>query len=210
MRARVKLWGSVVVAVLAVAAMGSVAQADYVSTLNGLGGLVSEWRLEETAGNAADSVPNDSLDGNNYGVYSGTGYTQGVAGPRPTDGFLGLPTDNKAVTFTDDNNTLLRMVVHRVYAGLKDASLITWVKYADVPTASGDRRTVGGLQRDTSSGRYILCSGLYETDSGLNNAGLQLYVRRNNNTATSWAKHPTALSQWHMSVITFEGGQVAK
>ncbi|NLE37752.1 MAG: PEP-CTERM sorting domain-containing protein [Pirellulaceae bacterium] len=196
-------------AALAVAVGGGVAHADYASVLNGMGGLVSYWDLNEASGTtAADQV--EGVDGYNTGTFSGTGYSRGVAGPRPTDGFLGFAVDNLAANFTGNANTKLQMVEHAVYAGMKDASLITWVQFPVIPTSSSTRRTVGGLQRTGSAGRYILCSGIYDKTTADANGGLQGFVRRENDTATTNVKQMADINQWHMWALTFEDGQIAK
>jgi hypothetical protein len=180
--------------------------AEYISTLTGMSGLVSNWHLDETSGNAADAVPGDGLDGDNPGTYSGTGYTQGVAGPRPSDGFLGFSAGNKAVNFSGDTSTLLQMATHSVYGGLTDASMIMWVQYHVMPTGSSSRQCAGGLQK-TAGSRYILGAGLYDPpDTG----GLQTFTRRSDETGSNSAKYNPGLDTWHMVGVTFEGGKVAQ
>jgi hypothetical protein len=215
MRERVRLWGPVAIAVLAVAAFGNVAQADYLSALASLG-PVSNWRLNETSGTtAADAITTDTLDGNNPGTYYGAGYTLGVGGPTPANGFAGFAADNKAVSFADDANTRLEMTddayLPTTGVGLKDLSIVTWLKYPSVPTSSGDRRTVGGLQRDASSSKYIMATGFYNPTPD----GLQMFLRRSDGTTVQSTRYLPAggdkgVNAWHMWVITFDAGQVGK
>ena len=61
-------------------------------------GLVGYWQLGETLGNYADS----SSKGN-FGV-PGAHVIQGVAGPRPTDGFLGFDATHNAAGFNSAIN----------------------------------------------------------------------------------------------------------
>ena len=166
---------SKVLVLVLVGGLCSLANAGYyVDTLTGMSGLVSYWDLNETSGNAADAVPGDALDGDNYGVYSGTGYTQGVAGMDPSGGFFGFDADNKAVNFSDNQYTNLAMVDYASYHGITDLSMIAWVQYPSIPGGSGDRRCVGGLQRLTGSGRYVLATALYNPSP----AGLQGFIKQ--------------------------------
>lgn len=191
---------------LTIGVYGRVADADYVSVLTSMPGLVSYWDLNETTGaNAADSVPGDAFDGDNYGVFSGVGYTRGVAGPQSSDGFFGFSSNNKSVLFSDDVNTKLQMVTHNVYAGARNLSLIVWMKYADIPTSADDRRTIGGFQQNTISGRYVFCTALYNPTP----AGIQLFVKRSDNSSLVTTRYLADVDQWHMWVITFDDGQTA-
>ncbi|MBN2024658.1 MAG: PEP-CTERM sorting domain-containing protein [Pirellulales bacterium] len=194
-------------AVLVIVACGGTAQAEYVSTLTGMSGLVSYWNLNETSGaTAADSIAGDALDGDNPGTYSGTGVTLGAAGPRPSDGFLGFSPTNNSASFADDQNTKLQMAEHLAYAGAKDLSLVTWVRFPSVPTSSSDRRTVGGLQRDTDSSRYIFATALYNPTP----AGLQGFMRRGDGSGADFTRYLGDVDAWHMWVLTLEDGQTAK
>ncbi|MBN2579302.1 MAG: autotransporter-associated beta strand repeat-containing protein [Pirellulales bacterium] len=185
-----------------------VANAAYVSTLSGMSGLVSNWHLDEMTGNAADAVPGDTLDGDNYGVYSGTGFTQGVAGPQPGDGFYGFSSDNKSVNFSDDVNTKLQMITHSVYADMTAISLVTWVKYPSIPANNNDRRCVGGLQAFASN-RYVVASCLY--NPGPNGTGLQGFVTQSDGFgANSMDRFDNGINLWHMWVVTYENGYRAK
>ena len=65
----------------------------YSTAVSGSSGLVGYWQFGETSGDYADS----SSQGN-VGVVNG-GVIQGVAGPRPTDGFQGFNLDNTAAGF---------------------------------------------------------------------------------------------------------------
>jgi len=197
------------VAALVLAGTSGIARADYVTTLTGMSGLVSYWNLNEAEGTtAADLITSDLVDGNNVGTYTGTGVTLGVAGPGPSDGFLGFSAGNKAASFSDDKNTKLQMAVHSVYEGQKDLSLVTWLKFPSIPTSSSDRRAVGGLQR-IASNRYTFATALYNPTPD----GLQGFVRRSDGvTETSWTfeRQPSTINTWHMWVLTIANGQVVK
>src|SRR5262245_41343218 len=100
-------WG--VAGYLAVTA--SVASAGYTEALDTIAGAhkVSYWNLQETEGLAADAWTTGTFDATNDGTFSGTGYTRGAAGPRPSDGFAGFSSSNNAVAFTGDTSQLLKM-----------------------------------------------------------------------------------------------------
>ncbi|MBN2579300.1 MAG: LamG domain-containing protein [Pirellulales bacterium] len=195
-------------AVLLMTGFCSLANADYITTLNGMSGLVSNWHLEEMSGNAADSVPGDGLDNDNPGTYYGTHYTQGVDGPTPSNSiYQGMPANNKAVYFADNSDTRLQMATHSVFGGMEDISLITWVQYPSIPGSNSDRRCVGGLQANASN-RYVTASCLY--NPGANGTGLQGYVTQSDGTGSNMDRFDNGINLWHMWVVTYEDGNHAK
>jgi hypothetical protein len=139
------------------AVTASVASAGYIETLDAIAGAdkVSYWGLEESSGlAAADGWTTGTFDGTNDGTFSGTGYTRGVAGPRPSDGFLGFDSSNKAVNFTGNASQLLQMADSTSFAGRPSLTLLMFYK---IPTGTtGNDRVLGGLYDKTvgASSRY--------------------------------------------------------
>jgi hypothetical protein len=134
------------------AVAASVASAGYIEVLNTVAGAdkVSYWNLQETDGAAADAWTTGTLDGANDGTFSGTGYTRGVAGPRPSDGFLGFSASNKAVNFTGTTSQLLQMADSASFAGKQSLTLLM---FCNIPTGTtGNDRVMGGLYDKTVGG----------------------------------------------------------
>jgi hypothetical protein len=130
----------------------SFAQAGWIDSLEAVAGSdkVSYWGLEESSGStAADSWTTGTFDGTNNGTYSGTGFTVGAAGPRPSDGFLGLSSSNKAVSFTGTTSQLLQMADSASYLGKQSLTLLMFYK---IPTGTGGAdRILGGLHDKVSA-----------------------------------------------------------
>ncbi|MBN1591250.1 MAG: PEP-CTERM sorting domain-containing protein [Pirellulales bacterium] len=195
------------VAALMLAGTCGTVHADYISALTGMSGLTSYWNMNETGGaTAADSVPGDAVDGNNVGTYTGTGVTLGVAGPQPGDGFLGFDATNLAADFDGaNNNSELRMAVYGVYGGMTDLSMIVWLRYDDTALA---RRNIGGLQQNAGGGRYVFDAAHYENNNPT--PGIQSFARRADDSPLVQTRNPISFQQWHMWVMTYENGMVAK
>jgi hypothetical protein len=91
-----------------VASLGIVPRSGeyYESTVLGLGALAAYYKLDETTNPAVGGV----LAWDYYGGYTGIYGTNlqnganGVAGPRPSDGFIGFSPTNSAVLFSKTNS----------------------------------------------------------------------------------------------------------
>jgi hypothetical protein len=154
-----RVFGRILAIGLAVAlgAICNFAQAAWIDTLETLAGSdkVSYWGLEESSGSsAADAWTTGTFDGTNNGTYSGTGVTVGAAGPRPSDGFLGLSASNRAVSFTGTTSQLLQMADSASFAGKQSLTMLMFYK---IPAGTtGNDRVLGGLHDKVSanSSRY--------------------------------------------------------
>lgn len=191
------------------AVSGKPAGASYLSTLQGLGGLVSHWGFEELAGETVvDSIVDDSVDGNNPGTVSGSGVTMDVAGPRPSDGFAGFSPANNAIDFNGDVSQRLLMNPEGYTGadGLTEATMSMWFRITDTDTTK--HYHLGGLESSSlnASGRYTMALNHY---SGAN--GLRAFGRVANSpsaeiplSTSNGAAGPYLDGSWHHAVTTFK------
>lgn len=194
---------SLVVLTISCAMAPTAARADYVTKLNTLGGLISNWRLEETTGtNVADAVTGDSVDGNNPGTVSGTGVSLNTSGPRPSDGFAGFSSSNSAIDFTGTADQLLAMNVagYTGASGLTEVTMSAWFRITGGQVA--DDYFIGGLYEDGGGDRYGLVSSYYDNDDRL-----RAFARTGNpSTAgfstTNGASGDYLDSTWRHAVVT--------
>ena len=190
----------------ALIAIPSLVKAGYVDTLTAMPGLVSYWDLNEASGTtAADSVIDDLIDGNNSGIYIGSGITVGDAGPRPSDGWTGFSVDNMAPSFTKTPDAKLEMFNSYGYSGLENMSMIGWYRITD-PDAISLSNMFGGLQQ-TDYPRYTFAVNHYPTStSGFisQEAGTEVSQLTMTTTATG---DP---GDWHFLAMTYENGTTGK
>ena len=197
----------VLAACLAVtASLCGTAHAGYVEELTSLSGLVSYWGLNETTGYmATDGVTGDTIDGDNTGYYTGSGYTLGDAGPRPADGWTGFAADNYAPTFTAAPDQKLEMFNSTGYTGLTDATLLGWFRITD-PDVASRTNMIGGMQ-DVGGNRYVFAGCHYAT-------GLTGFTRRRDGDTISQistgAVPVSSPSDWHFMAVTYSGGNTTR
>ena len=202
---RKRIWGRVFAVTLTIAAMSSIALADYVDTLTNMPGLISYWNLNEASGtSAADLVPGDTTDGDNVGTYSGSAgsYVLGDAGPRPSDGFLGFSDSNLAPSFNKTDGQLLMSAAG--YAGKTDLTMVGWVRSDEY---SDSESHIGGIEA-SSGARYAFAMHNYSNSGGTLSAG----VKRSDASQISCTQTGGVLQhdQWHFVALTYEGGTLAK
>ena len=180
----------------------------YDATLTAMPGLISHWDMNETSGStAADSVTSDLIDGNNLGTYSGTGFTLGAAGPRPSEGWDGFDASNYAPEFIKTPDQKLEMFNVSGYSGMTDLTMLGWMKVTD-PSYDSLSNAFGGLQK-SSGATYN-----YAINSFANNS-LGGFVSRDDGGAgsslnLSQPPKPASVGQWRFVAMTYEGGTTSK
>lgn len=199
----------------------TVRSAEFHDFFMNLDGLVSHWGMSETSGNTvADSVINDTIDGNNPGSFTlGGGASLGVAGPRPSEGFAGLPANNTAIDFSGVAGQRLDMnpAGYTGPDGLGSASLATWFRLTAYSTDQMHNH-IGGLQKeaDGESARYGLVFNNYpqtnpSATASSQRGGLRVFSRVGIDPdeiqyATSYTNRDGNSSfwdnQWHFAVAT--------
>ena len=202
---------------LAVFTVPAAASAGYVDTLTALDGLVSYWDLNESSGTttAADSVINDAIDGNNPGLYIGTGITVGDAGPRPADGWTGFATDNRAPTFIKMPDAKLEMGILSgnisAYGGRTDLSMVGWLRVTD-PDAGSLSNMFGGLQQ-MDFPRYSFGINRYPTTlNGFITQQVPVTPENENgiNQLSLAQGNLVDPAQWHFLAMTYGSGTTGK
>lgn len=104
------------------AAAGSV-YSDYVMTTN----PVIYWPQDETSGNVANDLA--TLGGTNNGTFaaaSGHSVTLGTAGPRPSDGFFNMASDNRAPSVDRYGTSVYNSLNTTAGVGISSYSVQVW------------------------------------------------------------------------------------
>ena len=182
----------------------SLLEAGYVDTLNSMSGLVSYWDLNESSGTTAnDSVVSDLIDGNNSGVYIGTGITVGDAGPRPADGWTGFAVDNRAPSFSKTPDAKLEMFNIAGYTGMTDLSMIGWYRITD-PDVESLNNMIGGFQQ-MDYPRYSFAVSHAPTFTGgyvVQETGTEDYAQ----LGMGHSNVSEVNGDWHFLALTYENG----
>ena len=194
-------------------APGTVATAPYRQTAQSISGLCNYWQLDEVSGTTAT----DSVAGNTgtYVNVSGDPVSLGQPGAGPSDGFVGLPADNKATQFVWNSGsnhlqsadgqvlgtplTGTSFDINEPDGGVTELTMTMWFK-----NNYNGEGYVAGFANGSSTGRYVFST--YSPDD----TSLKFYVKSANGNALASGILPVDLEgdyQWHHVAQVWDGAE---
>lgn len=184
--------------VIVIAGAGSSVMADsYGDMIMGRPGITNYWRFSETSGSsAADSVGSDT------GTYDGS-VTLGDPGPRPSDGFGGMPSGNVAPLYDPTEATVFNSAADLLNNEIDTITVSLWYKL-DPAGSDATRQIIFGYQQNADT-RYNFLVARME------NGRLRAYAKDSGGAQLAYDLSDAAYlvaatnSDWHNLVFAWDG-----
>lgn len=144
----------------------------YESTVLSLGGLTAYYKLDETANPANGGVLAWDYFGGYTGVYGSNvlNGANGVAGPRPSDGFLGFGSANSAILLSKTNSS--QITLPPLNLNTNAITITAWINPTNPPQqfdgivfCRGTGTMVAGLDFTQTNSAGQVCLGYHWNDA---------------------------------------------